>query len=137
MLQVRVLHGVLIIKFKIMDWVKFEELKGCILKKVSINEHNDEIIFETEDGRTFKMLHFQDCCESVSIDQIDGNFNDLIGEEILDAYESSESKEDSEWGESQTWTFYRISTFSGTVSIKWFGVSNGYYSESVDFVELK
>lgn len=38
-----------------------------------------------------------------------------------------------EW-DSHTWTFYRFVTMLGTVTVRWLGESNGYYSESVDFV---
>lgn len=113
-------------------------LKGETLTEVT--ETRDEITFKTESGKTFRMLHSQDCCENVEIEDIAGDIQELIGLPILEAYESSNSDEpplDGEYPpESYTWTFYRLRTAGTTVVIRWYGTSNGYYSESVSFEEV-
>ena len=112
------------------------ELEGQTL--VSVEEYDDEIYFKTDDGKEYKMYHSQDCCESVYIEDIIGDLQDLIGSPIIRAEERTDSEEPypsgREWApESYTWTFYEIATNKGSVTIRWFGESNGYYSETADF----
>ena len=97
----------------------------------------DEIYFRTSDGEEYRMYHYQDCCESVSIEDIIGDLDDLVGSPITMAEEITEQGEDTEWGDSSTWTFYKFATNKGYVTIRWFGTSNGYYSESVDFEKVE
>ena len=114
-----------------------EVLKGKTLTNVIVDREGDEkITFYTTDGDVYIMQHHQDCCESVVIDDINGDLTMLIGSEILTASERvrvSGDDDDDGYQESNTWTFYYISTLHETVSIKWWGSSNGYYSESVSF----
>jgi len=106
-----------------------------------IKKTDSEILFICESGDRFIMYHSQDCCEWVSIDDISGDLNDLIGSPIL-KFEERTSGEPQEGQEVDkyltfTWTFYTIATVKGYVDIRWYGESNGYYSESVDFEEVK
>ena len=114
----------------------FGDLKGKVLKDVKVVGH-EQIIFTTNDDIEYKMCHSQDCCESVHITDINGDIKDLIGSEILLAEESTNrDNPKEEYDESFTWTFYKLATRKGYVDIRWYGSSNGYYSESVDFYEL-
>lgn len=104
-------------------------------------QDNECIIFTCQDGTRYKMYHSQYCCESVRVEDIVGDLNDLIGYPIVKVSEdtSKEHPDDSEVQQSDssfTWTFYNIATTKGYVTIRWYGESNGYYSESVDFVKL-
>jgi hypothetical protein len=101
---------------------------------VSIDQKDDEIIFNTLDNQQIKMYHEQDCCEDVTIEDICGNIRDLIGSPISIANENT-NEGDSEYGHT-TWTFYVLGTNKGSVTIRWHGESNGYYSESVNLVLL-
>ena len=119
--------------------VPFEVLKGKTLTKIDgMETGNDEIRFYCSDGSVYLMYHEQDCCEWVGIDDVCGDVNDLIGEEILIAEENTNSDLPSkdEYDESYTWTFYKFATKKGYVDLKWYGTSNGFYSESVDFRDI-
>lgn len=121
-----------------MEDVDFKSLKGKTLKKVIVDTGNDNIIFECTDNSKYRMFHNQSCCESVVIESIVGDLNDLIGNPILlaETRVSSELDEGQEYEESFTWTFYEIRNIKASCQIRWFGSSNGYYSESVNFRKL-
>lgn len=107
-----------------------ELLKGKIISKIEINEDYTQVIFYTDDGN-FRMFHEQDCCENVYLADIAGELKDLIGTPVTFAEEATNSGYAT--GDSFTWTFYRIATKLGTVVLRWYGSSNGYYSEEVRF----
>lgn len=69
------------------------------------------------------------------LDATNGELDVMIGSKILLAEETSESGE-SRYGDSYTWTFYKLATTSAMYTIVWRGESNGYYSESADFFEV-
>ena len=117
------------------DGIELKVLVGKTLTECR-NVNDEHIVFVCDDGTEYAMYHDQDCCERVSVEDIVGDLADLVGSPILSAEEVSSTDADkalSEYDDSFTWTFYRISTIKGTVVIRWYGTSNGYYSESVCF----
>jgi len=102
---------------------------------------DDKIIFTTTDGKIYKLFHDQECCEDVYVEDICGELSDLVGSPIIQAEENSNNDflpgSDKEiYAESFTWTFYRLTTVKGHVVIRWFGESNGSYSEKVNFDKI-
>ena len=145
--------------------VPFSILVGLtITEAINCEVDSDEIILRTDAGFDIVMCHIQDCCEHVSVEDIVGDVEDIVGSEILVAEEVSstdlqESKDEvarilfgdeaevavavlNGWkaestgnDESNTWTFYKIDTAKGGIVIRWLGSSNGYYSERVDIMQ--
>jgi hypothetical protein len=110
---------------------------GKTFAKVTGSVDGDEMLFETATGERFMFAHQQDCCETVRINDIVGDLQDLVGEPLLISEEVKGATEpDEEHYESYTYTFYKFATRRGYVDVRWLGESNGYYSESVElFVE--
>ncbi len=119
-----------------MEDTQFSDLVGKTLTSVEGKVGGDRIIFRTSDGSVYKMYHDPDCCESVLVEDICGDLEDVIGYPIELAEEAT--NRDFPWmnDESYTWTFYRLRSFGNTVVIRWYGTSNGYYSESVSFEKV-
>lgn len=114
--------------------VDISDLVGKTFTKVD-TDNQDFITFLNETGKGYKMHHSQDCCESVTIEEIHGDLTDLQDAPILEA--RADSNTDSSKYDVEEWTFYNIRTIKGSVTIRWYGTSNGYYSTSVDFDEVK
>lgn len=95
---------------------------------------SSQVIFTTASGRRYRMLHRQDCCESVELEDVCGDIEDLVDRPITTA-EERVMQGPSRY-ESSTWTFYELATNRGSVTLRWLGTSNGYYSEGVSFEEM-
>ena len=113
-----------------------DELLGQVAKAVK-NHRYEELIFELENGKTARFYHEQDCCESVSIEEIHGDLNDLVGHEIVQAEFVFEDVNLKDSFDTATWTFFKFATNRGSVTVRWYGTSNGYYSEAVDLEWLE
>ena len=115
---------------------KFEELKGKTITKIEGMEKDSGCVeFFCSDGTKYIMYHEQDCCESVYLEDVCGDVKDLLNSPILLAEEvkNADGPALDKYDESWTWTFYKLATIKGTVTLRWYGASNGYYSEEVDF----
>jgi len=130
--------------------VDFGVLQNKILKDIKVNrshkvngyETGDEIIFTSSHNEKWKMYHYPDCCEEVYLEDIIGDINDLIGVPIIMAEKTTNKENPKEEtinsvdNDYCTWTFYKLGTTKGYVTIRWYGASNGYYSEEVDFERI-
>lgn len=119
------------------------ELQGKkVLRVWGMEDGSTSIGIEVEDAsgnsRTMLFEHIQDCCESVLVEDVVGDPSDLVGEVLLLADEVTNADDppgwrEPDWSESYTWTYYRFASRHGFVDVRWYGTSNGYYSESVDW----
>ena len=108
---------------------KFDELLGRTLYKV---ESDGEVLtLYLSNTNYVRFQHHQDCCEHVYIEDICGDLDDLVGSPLVEAEEVSDYEGENTGDESFTWTFYKFATRKGFVTVRWYGSSNGYYSESV------
>lgn len=105
-----------------------ELLNKTIIKITGLNKDSECVDFFTSDRINFRLCHEPDCCEKVSIEDINGDSSDLIGYPILLADEHIDIID-----ETLQYTFYRLRTVKGSVDIRWCGESNGYYSMDVSF----
>lgn len=73
----------------------FTSMIGLTMKSVVGSPGEDIMVFKSEDGRTFSFYHEQDCCESVSIEDVCGDLEDLVGSPLVIAEEvSSQEREE-------------------------------------------
>lgn len=113
------------------DAIRFEELLGKIITSIyGAEDGSTRICFETSDGAKYIMTHYGDGCDLVTLEDTCGDITDIIGSPILLA-EKVVSIEDNPLQLHYTWSFYKLATIKGSVTLRWCGSSEGYYSEDV------
>jgi hypothetical protein len=111
-------------------------LNQPILAIEGLEQGSDRIVFRMMTGNLI-LHHEQDCCESVGVEDFEGDVVDLVGqvlihaEEVVNGKGELETGGEPEYSESLTWTFYKLRTTGGDLWVRWLGESNGYYSERV------
>lgn len=120
------------------DICDVSKMQGETLASISgCGKGSERVEFGCESGKKFLMWYDHDCCASCEIEDVCGDIADLIGAplELAEEVRSYEGPKTDD--ESYTWTFYKFATIKGAVTLRWYGSSNGYYSESVTFEEVK
>lgn len=112
------------------QYVEFSDLRNKVFNRVDKN--GDSIKFTLADGSYYLLEHRRDCCENVYIESIVGDLSDLVDTPILMAEETynNDLGRLEEYDKSFTWTFYKLASIKGYVDIRFYGTSNGYYSET-------
>lgn len=113
-------------------------LRGAVGKiPKTIDVAKNKIVFTFQDNSSCTLFHETQCCEEVYIEDVNGRWKDLIGNELLVAEERSSTEAIPKKGTcsySCTWTFYTFRSIKGSVDVRWLGSSNGCYSEAVDIM---
>jgi hypothetical protein len=120
---------------------RFEELDFRILIGEIINKiikYKNALIFELNSGKNYAIMHCQDCCEEVYLEDIIGNLENLLNYPIILSEKETNNADPikNEYDESHTWTFIKLSTYQGYVTLRFYGSSNGYYSEDAGLYEV-
>lgn len=110
------------------------QLVGKTLTAV-VQNGTDSIDFVAGTGERWRMYYEPDCCASCDIEDVCGDLQDLVGSPIVmaEASTNSDAPKEGTTPDSFTWTFYKFATTKGYVTIRWYGESNGYYSETACF----
>jgi len=121
---------------KVRDEEAMSDIEGATIIKVDgLEKDSSQVAIHTDKG-IYVMFHEQDCCETVEIDDIIGTLEEgsVIHKFICKTNIDAPMRD--KYDVSYTWTFYTIVTSKGYCDIKWYGSSNGYYSERVDFFKV-
>lgn len=119
-------------------------MKDKILTAVFVHEDETRVDLIVSSNEFYSIAHSQDCCETVYLDDVVGDWQDIMNSPILHFKEMPNEAGPQKYNigtgyecedDSFTWTFYEIATIKGSVTMKWYGSSNGYYSEKVGLYE--
>lgn len=105
-----------------MNKIKVSDFVGLTFIKIEVSDDQAQVHFWASDNKQFIMFHEQDCCENVYLEDVDGEFDFLIGTPILCAEEVTKDLSemaviDPHKYDSATWTFYHLNTKNGYVTL--------------------
>jgi hypothetical protein len=106
-----------------------QTIVGKTVKSI-VNSNNEELLINFTNGGSCRFYHYQNCRGSIYIKESD-DLNLLEGATLTSV--TKEIEDGSDDHDSITITTYTFEYSEGIVKVIWKGVSNGYYSEEVDF----
>ena len=109
--------------------INIDQIKGMTITAVVYKESDESLLIHLN-THVLKMIHHQDCCETVYLADVVGSFEDLIGYPLLEVSESTVDIGSEDM--SSTATYYNFKTVKASVQLRWVGESNGYYSVAVN-----
>ena len=119
--------------------VDISDLLGQTILSIAGMEAGSDMVSIITENYRYNMFHYQDCCENVYLADVIGDPQDLIGKPVLMAECVSNAdgptKAESSY-ECEEWTFYKLATLNGYVTLRWYGSSNGYYSTNISIEKL-
>lgn len=119
----------------------FEDIKGMVFESVTLDSDLRVIFKPKSEDFQIVLYHSPDCCETVNIDDVCGDLHDLEDTEILSAIRTHMDLTPSDPGadirhDQEDNYYFKIDTAKGSVTIRWYGSSNGWYSTEVECVKL-
>ena len=125
-----------------------EVFEGLTFIKIEgMQKDSAEIQFTTTDGQNFKMFHSQRCCELVLLNDMTGDVADLLNTPILIAEKRISGKRvkgclatyvtQPQVDNIYLWSYYTFRTIKGTVTLRWYGESNGEYAVAVSIGKMR
>jgi hypothetical protein len=122
-----------------LDDLPLSNLVGLTIESITgLDQYSLEVFINTNCGKKFIFHHEQDCCEQVSLEDFEADSECFEGAVILSAEAVTKDAADQvEFPDAELdsalYTFYKIETTRGGLWMRWCGMSNGYYSEAVNF----
>ena len=110
----------------------YTKFLGTVLTSISGAEKDSEEVVLHSTNQDWIIYHPRDCCEQVWLEDVVGDLSDLIGNPILVAEKVCSEGEYNEGDDHVTWSYLKLGTIKGVVTFRWYGSSNGWYSEDVE-----
>lgn len=103
--------------------VDFNVLEGKVISDVTYIDTESAIYFTTNKNTQYVLKHVNECCEEVDLVDISGDLISLLGNKILKAEKvmNSENKPLSNLQNFYTWTYFKLASRGGYITISYFG----------------